>query len=92
MSKKVWFKNKWYGYGVYPVSWEGVVMTLVLIGLVFGSMYTNNVFDPELLVGVDAWKFQVRIVIDLVVLIGLFLLFAERHMDEPLEWRWGRKK
>jgi len=91
MSKKVWFKNKWYGYGVFPVSWEGVLFTLVFLGLVFASFYANGVFDPEFLEA-TVWKIHARLVVDLFLLIGVFLYFAEKHMDEPVEWRWGRKK
>lgn len=88
--KKKWFVNKCYGYGVMPVSWEGWLATLVLLGLVLVSAYTNFLFEPELLETEP--RAILRFVFDGVLLIGLFLLFAERHMDEPLEWRWGRKK
>lgn len=83
---KYWFKPKWFGYGFYPVSVEGWLATLGLIGLIVLSGLINNVFvEPG-----PSKSEAARFILDSVMLAGLSCLFFEKKMKEPLKWRWGK--
>ena len=87
--KKFWFKPKRYGWGFFPVSIEGWVATLVLIGLIFISAYTHNFFlsdDKSALSSKDGLAF----LLDLVVLCSLFTVLFKNRLKGGLKWRWGK--
>ena len=85
---KYWFKPKWYGYGFYPVTWEGWLATFTFIAIIFLSGLINNIFSET---GATTEE-GIRFVLDVLIFSGLATLFFEKKMKEPLKWRWGRKK
>lgn len=85
--KKYWFKPKKYGYGVYPISWEGWLATLLLIGLLFASAYINNFFEPT--AEIVTIKNGLQFLLDVVILAGLFMLLITGKVNGELKWRWG---
>ncbi|MDP7477394.1 MAG: hypothetical protein QF442_03020, partial [Candidatus Peribacteraceae bacterium] len=42
---KYWFQPKSYGYGFYPISWEGWLATLVLLIMILLSGWANGIFS-----------------------------------------------
>lgn len=84
---KYWFKPKWFGYGFYPVSWEGWLCTLMLLGLILLSGFANHIFVEP---GPERGE-AIRFFLDAVMIAGISTLFFEKKMKEPLRWRWGRK-
>ncbi len=82
---KYWFKPKKYGWGFIPVSWEGLLMTLGLIGVLLMSTKTNGFFTEN----VTEYQFM-RFLLDVVFTIGVFSYFAEKKTDGDLRWRWGK--
>ncbi|MDP6561921.1 MAG: hypothetical protein QF793_03275 [Candidatus Peribacteraceae bacterium] len=85
---KYWFKPKRYGYGFYPVSWEGWVATLALLVVVLLSACINHVIvEPG-----PTRAETIRFVLDVLIISGLASLFFEKKMQDPLKWRWGKRK
>lgn len=83
-----WFKPKRYGYGFYPVSWQGWLCTLALVAIILLSGWSNNVFTET-----EVTPHQIaRFVIDIILISTIATLLFEKRMKEPLRWRWGRKK
>lgn len=86
MSKNShWFKNKKYGYGWQPSSWQGWVLVvshvsfLVVIALLIEG-------DPHLnLVHIFGFGF--------LAILATFILFytAINHAPRP-KWQWGEKR
>jgi|TARA_Y100000310_G_C20510974_1_gene728830 prepilin signal peptidase PulO-like enzyme (type II secretory pathway) len=84
---KYWFRPKRYGYGFYPISWEGWLATLILVVLILVAGAVNGVFEE----GATAHQ-GARFSFDVFLIAGIATLFFERKMKEPLRWRWGRRK
>ncbi|MCM2339307.1 MAG: GPI inositol-deacylase [Burkholderiales bacterium] len=76
--KKIWFKRKLYGFGWYPVTWEGWLTTLVWVLLFSFSMMTMN--DHEWL------KNFVVIILSVIVLIYI----CYKKGEKP-RWQWGKR-
>jgi len=81
-NKKLWFKAKKFGWGWYPASWQGWLITIVYIGVILalalsldeGSTNKETVFV---------------LVIPLILLTITFIRIAYRTGEKP-EWRWGK--
>lgn len=84
---KYWFKPKSYGYGFYPISWEGWVAVLVLVLLILIAGFIDGIFEEG-----AGLKQGGRFVLDVFLIAGIATLFFERKMKESLRWRWGRKR
>ncbi len=83
---KYWFRPKSYGFGFFPISWEGWVATGVLVFLILISGFIDGVFNE----GATA-KQSARFVLDILLIACIATLLFERKMKEPLKWRWGRR-
>jgi len=83
-----WFKPKSYGYGFVPVTWEGWLATLLLIGILLLSIGANGLYSEE---PPELWE-VCHLLVDISLITGIATLFFERKMKEPLRWRWGRGK
>lgn len=80
-----WFKQKRYGLGAAPSSWQGWVLTLVYciavsaVGVWFGS---------------DAAIINERVTPFAIIVIALTIIFvgiAWRTTEGGFRWRWGDK-
>lgn len=78
--KRPWFKNKSYGYGWFPATWEGWLITVGFIIAVIGnSLNIKNdqqaltVFLPE------------------TILMTVLLLVIAYLTGEKPRWRWGNQ-
>jgi len=78
MSDKIWFKQKSYGWGWTPVTWQGWVVTAVWAVLFFISIKT---FDHE-------WLKNTLVIF---VITALLIFICYKKGEKP-EWRWGDKK
>jgi len=47
-KNQYWFKSKRFGWGFVPISWEGWIVTLMLLALVQVSAYLNNIFNDQI--------------------------------------------
>jgi len=84
-KNKYWFRSKRFGWGIMPITWEGWITTLMLLGLVQLSAYLNNIFNDQI-THQDTLSFLFDTI--LIILITMPLL-TKRCQDEP-RWRWGR--
>lgn len=85
-SKKLWFKAKNFGWGWYPISWEGWLVTVLFIVLLILhpllSFSTTEEPTP-----VELSLFFVRT----VIFVALLIFVCYRRGEKP-QWRWGRPK
>ncbi|MDO8555910.1 MAG: hypothetical protein Q7R96_01920 [Nanoarchaeota archaeon] len=73
---RLWFKAKCFGWGWFPCSWEGWVLTLVfLVIVVYLSIYTS-------------WMSFLRGWFVVGVLTGLLIGVCWLKGERP-RWRWG---
>jgi phosphatidylglycerophosphate synthase len=76
LEKEYWFKGKRYGYGWYPASWQGKVLTLAYIVflLILLLVFPEN-----------------TVILSIGFLISTVLFFyAAYKKGEKLKWRWGK--
>jgi hypothetical protein len=75
-DRKLWFAAKQYGYGWYPVTWQGWgVLTLYILGVFAAAHGSTNIF-----------MFCVELVI-----LTVFLIIVCVIKGEKARWRWGGK-
>lgn len=83
MKKRLWFKAKNYGWGWYPVTWQGWVILLFFILLVIGNFIridrrSHSVSDT-----------LINFVPQTFILIIFLLIICYKTGEKP-EWRWGK--
>lgn len=83
-GKHLWFKAKNFGWGWYPVTWQG---WLVLAVYLLNMYYRFEFLKPEVVSGIQV---GIRFLFD-VAIPTLALLFICYLTGEKPEWRWGRK-
>ncbi len=81
---KLWFKAKTYGYGWYPVSWQGWLTIIIFIAAVFGNFVRFYRTVPPNQVPVD-------FLIETGLLVAILILVCVMK-GEKAGWRWGIKK
>jgi len=86
MPQKFWFKPKRYGYGFYPISWEGWLSVLCYLAVLFLAAYTNNLFSCEI-----STKEGMRFIFDLILITTIASLLFYPKTKGPLKWNWGRE-
>jgi len=82
---RMWFKAKRYGYGWYPATWEGWVVTLGYCALVLLPSAALSFVGPDHLAGT---RFLVAFILYIVLLTAALLWVCVQH-GEPARWRWG---
>ena len=81
---KLWFKRKCYGWGWYPVSWEGWLVTIAYAIVIIGAALTlDETAGPRDI----AFTFALPIVLSTVAMIRI----GYRKGERP-KWQWGEKK
>lgn len=84
---KYWFVPKRYGWGFFPISWEGWLFVALLLGLVMLSAWTNNFFNEgNPLTGENLGRF----ILDLILLILSTIPFCEKRTKSEVKWNWGK--
>jgi len=81
-EKKIWFKAKEYGYGWYPATWEGWLVTLGYVVVITVLAYIFEVFKIE--------NFALVYLTSVFVVSGS-LIYICYKTGEKAEWRWGNK-
>lgn len=83
MEQKLWFKAKRYGYGWYPVTWQGWgVLVMYLFSILTDGIYSNNQSHS---VSDFFMSFFPRLFI-----LTVFLIIICDAKGEPAKWRWGK--
>ncbi len=76
MSKKLWFKNKTYGWGWTPSTWEGWLVVGVYVALLLtGALWVED--HPVLYASVLIWS-------------TILLIWICYKKGEKPRWRWGK--
>lgn len=78
--KKDWFlyKAKKVGYVYYPVSWEGWLGLISMVGLIFFAAYIDNLFSCTI-----TPREGLRFLLDIILIAGLaMLLFIQKTKVE----------
>lgn len=82
---KLWFKAKTYGYGWYPSSWQGWLITFIyvlLVLLVFRIVDLSASSMGDSLIGM---------LIPLFILTVILFAICSKT-GEKAHWRWGNKR
>ena len=93
-TRKLWFRAKEYGWGWYPVSWQGWAIT-VLYAALFAATFIIffGWIGPATEAGLET-RDLVFSSLEFLAIIGVltYTLFriCMRHGEKP-EWRWGKK-
>jgi len=82
--KKLWFKAKRYGWGWYPSSWEGWIVTLLYL-LFFAVLFvrTNSYAD-------SGNSYVTGYVVHIVLATAALILICYYKGEKP-GWHWGDK-
>ncbi len=85
LVKKPWFKNKSYGWGWTPATWQGwLILALFVIYIVRDFMQ----IDARQHSGSDTLiNFVPRVVLYVLILVIICTLTGEKP-----RWSWGKKK
>lgn len=82
MPHKLWFKAKRYGWGWYPASWEGwLVTTLYVLFILYRANKVSLMFDTES-------SFIFRYTFEIIFMTVPLLLICYLKGERP-KWRWG---
>lgn len=79
--KQLWFKAKRYGYGWYPVTWQGWLVLLAYVAFIGLSANICQYGAGGLLLPY-LW---------LVFTATFLLIYICYRTGEPASWRWGDK-
>lgn len=73
----LWFKRKLYGWGWVPVKWQGWLVILVAVAILFAGVYIGQKDDAPgaALVGV-------------IIMLAIIFFFGYWKGEKP-RWQWG---
>lgn len=80
---------KRFGYGLTPCSWEGWLLTLGLVGLIFFLAWFHGLLKE---VEVVDQKQLILYFLEIIGLTYLFIVFSKSRTKGEMKWRWGNKK
>ncbi len=89
-KRKLWFRAKRFGWGWYPVSWQGWVVTVsyallyMLLGILFGA------FAPSVTREGGSVLEGSLLFLSLILLATASLLAICYRYGEKPKWRWGK--
>jgi hypothetical protein len=81
--KGYWFKNKLYGWGWTPVTWQGWLVIAVFVAYVLFSAFT---LDKN-----ANYQDMIFFLAKEVVAVVILLLICYKKGEKP-RWRWGLTK
>ena len=84
-QNKLWFRTKNYGWGWYPVTWEGwfVIIVFVLF-ITYRSIEVSKMFNAD---ASFVFRYFFEVLLSLIPLLVICYLKGEKP-----QWRWGKKK
>jgi hypothetical protein len=82
-TKKLWFKNKTYGWGWTPASWEGWVVVILFVSFVYFDFKRLDIVSHS---ASDTLRpYFIDLFFALVVLFWICYIKGEKP-----QWRWGK--
>ncbi len=82
---RYWFKNKYYGWGWRPATWQGWLIMAVYVAIVvwiFRDVDSQSHSGSDTLIGM---------VVPVILLTVALIVICWKTGEKP-EWRWGKKK
>lgn len=86
-NNNFWFKRRRYGYGWIPTTWQGMVVVISFIVIIFSSSVLLLKDVPE-----NTYQSEVGVFLALVFLSTSVLIFITSKKGPQPKWRWGKKK
>lgn len=84
MTNKLWFRAKNYGWGWYPITWEGWLVTILFIlFIVYRSNKVSLMFDT-------GSSFAFRYAFEVMFSVIPLLIICYIKGESP-KWRWENK-
>ena len=88
--KRLWFKAKRYGWGWYPVTWQGWAVSIVYAFLLAVSVgRVSNYALEHLVEGTAAIVVPVLLHLAWIAFLISTLMFICYKTGEKPEWKWG---
>ncbi|MFZ2038690.1 MAG: hypothetical protein WAV11_02030 [Minisyncoccia bacterium] len=85
--KRIWFRRKLYGWGWYPVTWEGWLVILVYIALILTLALTREEYIPG---NPDSGSNFLVFALPIIVLTILLITISYKKGEKP-RWQWGKR-
>jgi hypothetical protein len=82
MNGKLWFRAKQYGWGWYPVTWQGWSVLVLYIVALFAATYCIDA-------GVVSTPRSVLSFGIIITVLTVFLIIICYATGETPKWRWG---
>ncbi len=83
--KTYWFRRKTFGWGWYPVTWQGWFVIIAFLVLDVGNVYRLDLKHGSSSVVVREF------ILETVLLVGILIWICYRTGEKP-KWQWGNKK
>lgn len=83
MAKPLCFKAKRYGWGWYPVTWQGWLVTIVFTSIIVALAVTVDEDSAPSEIGF-------MLILPIAILTAAFIRIAYVTGEKP-RWRWGDK-
>lgn len=84
MEKKLWFRAKRFGWGWYPVTWQGWLVTILYAGLLF--LFSMTIDETS-----SRSEVAFTFILPIVFLTGFLIRIAYAKGEKP-SWNWGTRK
>lgn len=86
---KLWFRAKYFGWGWFPITWQGWLTLLLYVAAIYesASVYTHHFqkdFRPE-------WFETLVFAVAVLVYSAIFIKICYLRGEKP-GWRWGLPK
>ncbi|MEK7099595.1 MAG: hypothetical protein AAB883_00435 [Patescibacteria group bacterium] len=91
VRKNLWFRAKQYGWGWYPITWQGWAVTALYVVLYTVSGVLFGALAPAVLAGGGSVAAGALLLISWTILLSASLLAVCYRYGEPPRWRWGSK-
>jgi len=79
-----WFKRKLYGWGWTPATWQGLLITVVYIGLII--LFALTIDESS-----ENREIVFTFLLPFILLTVTFIRIAYKKGEKP-SWQWGIKK
>ena len=84
-TNQYWFRPKKWGWGFTPITWEGWLATLVLVGVLLTSAWINNFFEITGPNGKQAAQFF----FDMILIILVTTPYMLKGTKGEVKWNFG---
>lgn len=91
-KRPIWFRTKSLGWGWYPATWQGWIITLVYVVLYALSAIVFGAVTPAAVLSGGSVIAGFMLYISLLILLSATLIAVCYRYGEKPSWRWLRTK